>query len=107
VTAAAQIELGETVVRTAANATAEFSGGTIGVIFSSVGVDASLVGHGMQGRFITVRAAESAIEALGHEVDEGTPLLIASALPGASAQYTVRTRTNAPNTGTVLLELRA
>lgn len=104
--AAAQIELGETVVQAAANATAQFAGGTIDVVFSSTSVDVALVGHGMQGRFITARAAESALAALGHGVDEGTALTIASGLPGASGAYFVRSRTNAPNTGTVVLELK-
>ena len=104
--AAAQIELGETVVQAAKNATATFAGGTIDVVYSSQSVDVTLVGHGAQSRFITIRAAQSALTSLGHDVDEETALTVASDLPNATGAYSVRQRTNAPNTGTVLLELR-
>lgn len=104
--AAAQLLLGETVVQAAANATATFAGGTIDVVYSSQSVDVTLVGHGAQSRFITIRAAQSDITSLGHEVDEETALTVASDLPGAARAYSVRQRTNAPNTGTVLLELK-
>lgn len=104
--AAAQIDLGETVVQAAANATATFAGGTLDAVFSSQSVDVTLVGHGAQSRFITIRVAQSALTLLGHDVDEETALTVASDLPNAAGAYTVRSRTNAPNTGTVLLELK-
>lgn len=104
--AAEQIELGETVVQAAANATAEFAGGIIDVVFSSQAVDVTLVGHGAQSRFVTIRATQASLDLLGHDVDEGTALSIESDMPRATGDYTVRSRTNAPNTGTVVLELK-
>lgn len=93
-------------VRAARNATAQFAGGSIDVVMSSQAVDAQLVGHGAQGRFITIRGTQADVTALGHMVGEGTPLTIASDLPRAAGAYTVRNRTDSPNTGTVVLELR-